>query len=303
MSLLIAGSIAIDNIKTPHDSQEGLLGGSAAYAALAASLFTQPVHLCGIVGQDFPQHHLDMLASKGIRLDNVERSSGDSFTWTGEYHNDMNSRTTHKVALNVLEEWIPNVSANSGPIDIAVLANMSPDNQLQTLAQCPDAKFIVADTMDLWINIANERLHDVMKRIHMLVLNESEAKEFAGTGNLVEAGRRLQAKGPKHVVVKRGEHGSFLFGPGDEFFASSAYPLRSVFDPTGAGDCFLGGMMGWLAAKKNANPDFGDLKQAVVHGSVAASFTCEAFSTQRVEKATQAEVKERLENLRSFTSF
>lgn len=304
MSLLIAGSVAIDNIKTPTDFQEGLLGGSASYASLAASIFTQPVHLCGIVGFDFPPAHLEMLSSKGITLDNLERSDGESFTWTGEYFNDMNTRTTHKVGINVLENWVPNVSAATGDVKIVVLANMSPENQLQTLAQCPSADFVAMDTMDLWISIANERLHDVLKRVDLLVINESEAKEFAETTNLVEAGRRLQAKGPRYVVVKRGEHGSFLFGDGAaEFFSCSAYPLSSVFDPTGAGDCFLGGMMGWLSANGKSKPTFDDLKTAVAHGSVVASFTCEAFSTQRVQSVTAAEVEGRLAELKSYTAF
>jgi cytidine kinase len=164
--------------------------------------------------------------------------------------------------------------------------------------------FIAADTMDLWIEIAHERLHDVLKKIDLLVINEGEAKEFAGTGNLVVAGRRLQAKGPRFVVVKRGEHGSFLFGEKKEdFFACSAYPLHEVFDPTGAGDSFLGGMAGWLAANGKSKPTFADLKTAVVHGSVTASYTCEAFSTLRLQDVTKSDVAARIGELRSFTDF
>jgi len=304
MSLIVAGSIGIDNIITPQEKQEGLLGGSVSYAALAASVFCKPVHLCGVVGHDFPKAHLDMLAARGIELDSLERSSGESFTWTGEYFDDMNTRTTHKVGINVLEHWKPRLSAQAASAKIAVLANMSPDNQIQTLEQCAAAEFVAADTMDLWINIANERLHDMLGRIDLLVINEGEAREFAQTTNLVEAGRRLQAKGPRYVVVKRGEHGSFLFGVGSqEFFACSAYPLSSIFDPTGAGDSFLGGMMGWLAANGKSKPRFDDLKTAVAHGSVTASFTCEAFSTQRLERVTSADVERRLEELRGFTAF
>lgn len=303
MSVIIAGTVALDNVKTPQDSQENLLGGSAAYAALAASIFVQPVHLVGIVGHDFPASHLSLLESKGINLDGVERSSGASFTWTGEYHTDMNSRTTHNVAINVLEHWQPQVAAGGKEARIAVAANMSPDNQIQVLEQCAGADFIAADTMDLWISIANERLHDLLKKVDLLVINDGEAKEFAGTTNLIEAGRRLQAKGPRFVVVKRGEHGSYLFGENGDFFSCSAYPLDSVFDPTGAGDSFLGGMAGWLAANGRTKPTFADLKTAVVHGSVTASFTCEAFSTHKLQKVTAADIKARIDELKAFTGF
>ena len=305
MSILIAGTIALDNVKTPHDSKDNLLGGSASYAALAASVFCKPVHLVGVIGHDFPKAHLDLLESRGVVLDGVERSAGESFTWTGEYFTDMNTRTTHKVAVNVLETWRPVVPAKAAEsARVAVLANMSPDNQMTALEQCTGADFIAADTMDLWIGIANERLHDVLKRVDLLVINDSEAKEFAGTTNLVEAGRRLQEKGPRFVVVKRGEHGSFLFGEGpDDFFACSAFPLHEVHDPTGAGDSFLGGMAGWLAANGRSKPSFADLRTAVVQGSVVASYTCEAFSTHKLQDVTSDDVRRRIDTLRHYTTF
>lgn len=304
MSVVITGTVALDHVKTPQAYQENLLGGSASYASLAAAVFAQPVHLVGIIGKDFPEEHLTMLETRGVSVDGVERSEGDSFTWSGEYFTDMNQRTTHKVAVNVLETWVPKVAGSAAEAKIAVLANMSPDNQLQTVEQCKGATFVAADTMDLWIEIANERLHEVLKKIDLLVINDGEAKEFAGTTNLVEAGRKLQAKGPRFVVVKRGEHGSFLFGEKEEdFFACSAFPLSSVFDPTGAGDTFLGGMAGWLAANGKTTPTFEDLKTAVAHGSVLASFTCEAFSTHRLQQVTAADVAERLAILRGYTAF
>lgn len=303
MSIVIAGTVAIDNVITPQDKKDNLLGGSAAYAALAATVFSRPVHLVGVIGQDFPKEHLSLLEGRGINLDNVERSSGESFTWTGEYFADMNTRTTHKVGINVLEHWKPAVNAEAAASKVAVLANMSPDNQMQMLEQLNGVDFILADTMDLWIEIANERLHDVLKKIDLLVINEGEAREFAGTSNLVAAGRKLQAKGPRFVVVKRGEHGSFLFGEKPEdFFACSAYPLHEVFDPTGAGDSFLGGMAGWLAANGKSKPTFADLKTAVVHGSVTASYTCEAFSTLRLQDVTKNDVASRIAALRGFTA-
>jgi len=303
MSVVIAGTVALDHVKTPQAMQENLLGGSASYASLAASIFCKPVHLVGVVGHDFPPAHLEMLSSHGVDLEGVERNAGESFTWSGEYFDDMNTRTTHKVAVNVLEHWQPNLPETARAATVAVLGNMSPDNQMQTLEQCTGAKFIAADTMDLWIEIANERLHDLLKKIDLLVINDGEAKEFAGTTNLVDAGRRLQAKGPRFVVVKRGEHGSYLFGKNGDFFSCSAYPLDSVFDPTGAGDSFLGGLAGWLAANDKSAPTFDDLKTAVVHGSVVASYTCEAFSTHKLQDVTAADVAARIAELRHFTSF
>ncbi len=304
MSVVIAGTVALDHVKTPQASQENLLGGSASYASLAAAVYARPVHLVGIVGRDFPEAHLDMLAGRGVLLEGLERSEGESFTWSGEYHVDMNQRTTHRVAVNVLEHWQPKVPDAAAEAGIVVLANMSPDNQLQTLEQCGKADFVAADTMDLWIEIAHERLHDVLKKVDLLVINDGEAKEFAGTTNLIEAGRRLQKKGPRFVVVKRGEHGSFLFGEkAEDFFACSAYPLSSVFDPTGAGDSFLGGMAGWLAANGRTRPSFDDLKTAVVRGSVVASFTCEAFSTHRLGQVSREDVEARLAELQRYTAF
>lgn len=304
MSVVIAGTVALDHVKTLRAYQENMLGGSASYASLAAAVFGEPVHLVGVVGRDFPAEHLAMLAERGVSLEALEQTDGESFTWSGEYFDDMNQRTTHRVGLNVLENWLPKVTGAAAEAKIAVLANMSPDNQMQTLDQCGSADFVAADTMDLWIEIANDRLHDVLKRIDLLVINDGEAKEFTGTTNLVEAGRLLQAKGPRFVVVKRGEHGSFLFGEkADEFFACAAYPLSSVFDPTGAGDTFLGGMAGWLAANGCSKPSFENLKSAVVHGSVLASFTCEAFSTHRLQQVTQADVVARMAELKQFTAF
>ena len=296
MSIVIAGTVAIDNVITPHDRKENLLGGSASYAALAASVFCRPVHLVGVIGHDFPKDHLDLLEGRGITLDPPTPPAGPSKA--------TNPPTPPRPATPALGIGSPAVKGAGAEAKIAVLANMSPDNQMQMLEQSGKADFIAADTMDLWIEIAQERLHDVLKKVDLLVINEGEAKEFAGTGNLVVAGRKLQAKGPRFVVVKRGEHGSFLFGEKNEdFFACSAYPLHSVFDPTGAGDSFLGGMAGWLAANGKSKPAFEDLKTAVVHGSVTASYTCEAFSTLRLQDVTKADVAARIAELRSFTAF
>ena len=309
-SIVIGGTIAIDHVKTPEAEAQNLLGGSAAYAALASSFFSRPVNLIGIIGHDFPSEHLEMLETRGVSLGGVERSENESFTWSGEYHTNMNDRTTHRVGLNVLESWQVKVPTESASSEIVVLANMSPDNQLEMLTQCDALKgtdanaskrFIIADTMDLWIEIANDRLHEVLPHLDLFVLNEGEARDLAGTTNLVKAGRILLEKGPRHVVVKLGEFGAMLFSPGGEIFRASAYPLEHVADPTGAGDTFLGGMAGFLASQ--GHPPYSDeiLREAIVKGSILASFTCEAFSTRKLEGLTDADIENRLEVFRKAT--
>ena len=307
-SVIVGGTIAIDHVKTPEAEAADLLGGSAAYAALAASFFSRPVSLVGIIGHDFPQQHLDMLEGRGISLDGVERSQSESFTWSGEYHVNMNERTTHRVGLNVLENWQVKVPVSHAAAPIVVLANMSPDNQMEMLSQCgigangdASGRFVVADTMDLWIEIANERLHDVLPRLDLFVLNEGEARELAGTSNLVRAGRILLEKGPRHVVVKLGEFGAMLFSQGGEIFRSTAWPLEAVADPTGAGDTFVGAMAGYLAAQGPPPYSTAQLRQAVVQGSILASFTCEAFSTRRLEELTADDLEERMLHFRRAT--
>ncbi|MCX6876501.1 MAG: PfkB family carbohydrate kinase [Verrucomicrobia bacterium] len=323
--ILIGGTVAIDHVKTPAAEAANLLGGSASYAALAASYFTTPVHLVGIIGKDFPPEHLALLESRGITLDGLERSSGDSFSWSGEYHENMNDRTTRQVDINVLENWRVKVPPSIAGAPVVVLANMAPENQIQMLDQIVAAAalaassgnsstampFVVADTMDLWIHIANDRLHDVLRRIDLLVINDREAREFVATSNLVVAGQRLLAKGPRHVVIKLGEFGAMLFAAGagsgpaalsaSNFFRCAAFPLHEVADPTGAGDSFLGALAGHLAATDRSHFTFGDLRQAVIEGSVVASFTCEAFSTRRLQELTRTDIEHRRAFLQSIT--
>ncbi len=312
-AVVIGGTIAIDHVKTPEAEAANLLGGSAAYAALAASFFCKPVALVGIVGHDFPKEHLAMLESRGVTLEGVERSENESFTWSGEYHANMNERTTHKVGLNVLENWQVKVPAGPAASNIVVLANMSPDNQMEMLEQCGIAdrgaceRFVIADTMDLWIEIARARLHEVLPQLDLFVLNEGEARELAGTSNLVKAGHLLLEKGPRHVVVKLGEFGAMLFsrnGGGEvEMFRASAWPLAAVADPTGAGDTFLGAMAGYLAAQGPGPYETAALRQAIVRGSMLASFTCEAFSTKRLEELSAGDLEERMRLFRGVTEW
>jgi sugar/nucleoside kinase (ribokinase family) len=315
--VLIGGSIAIDHIKTPTAEGKNLLGGSASFTGFAASYFTSPVHLVGIIGKDFPQEHLDLFASKGIATDGLERSEGDTFSWTGSYHENMNTRDTLAVAVNVLEDWTPKVPTAAANAPIVVLANMHPVNQLQMIDQLTAEKpFIAADTMDLWITIANEELHKVLKKIDLLVINESEAREFCETSNLIIAGQRLLAKGPANVVIKLGEFGAILFAkhsegtihtefslPGADYdlFRCAAFPLTEVADPTGAGDSFLGALAGHLASTGKSEFSFDDLRSAIAYGSVVASFTCEAFSANRLAHLTRQEIDSRLKLLKCLT--
>ena len=302
MSIIIGGTIAIDNVSTPSARADNLLGGSAAYASLAASYYCKPAHLVGIVGHDFPEKHLSMLQEHGVSLEGVEHSEGASFTWTGEYHENMNERTTHLVGLNVLESWNVKIPTEIADSQIVVPANMSPDNQIEMLDQCTaEQKFVVADTMDLWIEIANDRLHDVLQRIDLLVINESEARELAGDGNLIVAGEKLLLKGPRYVVIKLGEFGAILFGPDHAMFRFHAWPLREIVDPTGAGDTFLGAMAGYLASLGGVDFSFDQIRDAIVRGSILASFTCEDFSTRRLETVTEKEIQHRLDGMKAMS--
>lgn len=305
LPVVVGGTIAIDNVKTPTAEETNLLGGSASYAALAASYFTAPVHLVGVVGQDFPQEHLDMLSRHGVTLDGVARSEGDSFTWSGEYLQNMNDRTTHHVAINVLENWSVSLPSTIASAPIMVLANMSPKNQQEMLeATTAKERFVLADTMDLWIEIARDELNEVLKGIDLFVINEGEAREFAGTPNLIKAGQILRDKGPRYVVIKLGEFGAILFGPPEEshgMFRCNAFPLEEVTDPTGAGDTFLGALAGYLASRGHLNFSFEEIRDAVVRGSVVASFTCEAFSTRRLEDLPDADLMQRMELFREMS--
>ena len=303
-SVIVGGTIAIDNVKTPSAEASNLLGGSASYASLATSFYHESVNLVGIIGHDYPQEHLDMLSSQGVDLTGVERSESASFTWSGEYMENMNDRQTHAVALNVLEGWEVKIPQEISASQVVVLANMSPENQLQMLDGCTAVeRYVIADTMDLWIAIANEKLHEVLQRIDLLVINESEAREFAKTSNLVLAGELLLEKGPAHVIIKLGEFGAMMFAKDGSVFRCPAWPLKELADPTGAGDSFLGGMAGYLASLDTLDFNFEHLRQAMVRGSVAASFTCEAFSTQKLQSVTRADLDARMVKLKEISSW
>ncbi len=302
MQVLTVGTVALDSVKTPEAFRADQLGGSASYAALSASYFA-PVFMASIVGRDFPQKYMDLFKSRGINTDSIQVVEGGTFRWSGEYFDDMNTRETREVAVNVLEQYKPTLTPEAAAAEIVLLANCSPDNQLDTLKLMKAPAFVVSDSMDLWISIARERLLDVLKATDLFVINDGEAKQFMETKNTITAGHRLLQLGPKHVVIKKGEHGALLFGPNGQFFSAGAYPLHEVHDPTGAGDSFAGGIAGYLASLGKREFVFADLARSIIHGTVMASYNCESFSTDKLQALTQEEIDSRFAEFRQFSSF
>src|SRR5256884_5929051 len=300
MSLLVVGSIALDTVKTPVEEHADLLGGSASYAALGASFFT-PVNLVGVVGDDFPESEFEFWKSHRIDATGVQRVNGKTFRWSGEYAWDMNTRETRSVALNVFENFQPKLPASYRKTDFVLLANIAPSLQTHVLDQMEEPRFVVADTMDLWIETTRADLDALLPRVDLLILNDSEARELTKETSLIKAGRKIRKSGPKYVAIKKGEHGALLFGE-DEFFSCGAYPLEDIHDPTGAGDTFAGGMAGYLASRKT-DPTFADLRRAVIYGSVVASFNVEAFSLERLRTLSMEEIAKRYETFKLMSPF
>ena len=302
MSVLIVGSIALDTVKTPVEEHADLLGGSASYAAVGASFFTD-VKLVGIVGEDFPKAHIDYFGTRNIDLKGLQIVPGKTFRWSGEYHWDLNTRETRSVDLNVFEHFNPTLPAGYSSSPYVLLANIAPSLQNHVLDQMQKPKFVIADTMDLWINIAKEELLKLLKRVDMLILNDSEARQLTGETSLIKAGERIRKLGPKYVALKKGEHGCLLFGE-DVFFSCGAYPLEDIHDPTGAGDTFAGGLAGWLASNAGEGPvTFGQLRKAVVYGSVLASYNVEAFSLERLRSISLKDVDKRYAAFKAMSHF
>src|SRR5688572_3326372 len=300
MPLLVVGSIAIDNVVTPYDRRDGLLGGSATHFSYAASFFT-PVQLVSVVGGDWPPEHTEFLRKRGIDVSGIQVvPGGKSFRWTGRYEQNMNDRETLDIELDVFGKFEPKLSESARRAEFAFLANAAPATQLKTLEQVSGARLIVADTMELWIQSANVDLMTLFKRIDGLVINDSEAKMLAETENLVLAGHRVRAMGPKFVVIKKGEHGAMFFSE-HETYVMPAFPTEHVVDPTGAGDSFAGGIMGYLAEQDNLDP--ATLKRALAYGVLVASFTVEDFSLDRLRKITRSDIDLRLEQYQKMLSF
>jgi sugar/nucleoside kinase (ribokinase family) len=299
MSVLIVGSTALDSIKTPQAENPRLLGGSASHAAVAASFFG-PVRLVGIVGGDFPARYLNLYRRHNIDLEGLQIAPGKTFHWSGEYEVNMNNRRTLATELGVFETFRPRLPESYRDSPFVLLANIAPSLQSHVLDQMRRPKFVVADTMDLWLNIALADLLKLLRRVDAFVLNESEARQLTQEDNLVRAAKKIHRLGPKHVIVKKGEHGALL-SSGGRLFLSPAFPLHRVVDPTGAGDSFAGGLMGWLAAARG--PVEANLRRAMVYGSAVASFCCEGFGLTATARASRGAVEKRFKALQLLTRF
>jgi cytidine kinase len=299
MSVLIVGSTALDSIKTPEAENPRLLGGSASHAAVAASFFS-PVKLVGVVGDDFPKRYVQLYKRHRIDLAGLQILPGKTFHWSGEYELNMNNRRTLLTELGVFETFTPTLPKLHQGAEFVLLANIAPALQHHVLNQMQRPKFVVADTMDLWLNIALQDLLNLLKRLDAFVLNDSEAHQLTKEDNVFAALKKIHKLGPKYVVIKKGSHGSILSSP-KGFFICPAYPLHQVVDPTGAGDAFVGAMMGFLATAKGSIDEH--IRRAMIYGSVVASFCCEGFGLTRTTRINRAQINQRVKELEKLTRF
>lgn len=297
MSVLIVGSTALDSIKTPKGHHPRLLGGSASYASVAASFFA-PVKMVGVVGDDFPKEHVALYRKHKIDLEGLQIVAGKTFHWSGEYEVNMNNRRTLATELGVFEAFKPHLPVSYQKSPYVLLANIAPSLQSLVLDQMRKPKFVVADTMDLWLNIALPDLLKLLKRVDGFVLNESEAQQLTDENNLIRAAKKIHKLGPKYVIIKKGEHGAILSAKG-KLFATPAFPLEHVEDPTGAGDCFVGGMMGYLAAQGGSVDSH--IRKAILHGSIVASYCCEGFGLTSLTRTTKAAIAKRVKQYEALT--
>ncbi len=299
MGIVVVGTVAFDTIETPFGRGENVLGGSATYFSTSASFFSD-VSLVAVVGDDFPEEHLQFLRSREIDLQGLQQIPGKTFHWSGKYGYDLNEAQTLDTQLNVLLEFKPELPAAYRNTDVLFLANIDPELQLQVLEQVDKPRLTACDSMNFWISSKPEALKEVMKRVDIVVINEGEARMLTGEANLVRAARQIIALGCKRLVVKRGEYGVLMFTD-DTVFAVPAWPLEEVFDPTGAGDTFAGGFMGYLANTGDHSEE--GMRQALVFGSVMASFNVEDFSLNRMKRLTYAEIEARYRSFKGLTSF
>ena len=300
--LVIVGTVAFDAIETPFGKTDKILGGAATFIGLAASHFNIDIAAVSVVGGDFPQEYLDLLTKKNINIDGVEIvKDGKTFFWSGKYHNDMNSRDTLATELNVLADFNPVVPESYKDAEVVMLGNLHPSVQMGVLDQMTTKpKMVILDTMNFWMDCALKELHDVIKKIDVITINDEEARQLTGEYSLVVAARKIHEMGPKYVVIKKGEHGALLFHD-DHMFYAPALPLEEVFDPTGAGDTFAGGFAGYLA--KSEDYSFENMKNAVIYGSTLASFCVEKFGTERMVNLDIEEVHKRMQQFKQLTQF
>lgn len=300
--LLIVGTVAFDAIETPFGKTDKILGGAATYIGLSASFFNLKSAIVSVVGDDFPQEHLDLLTERNIDISGLEIvSGGKTFFWSGRYHNDLNSRDTLATELNVLADFQPKVPQDYKNSDVVMLGNLHPLVQSSVLDQMEtQPKLVVLDTMNFWMDCALPELLDVIKRVDVITINDEEARQLSGEYSLVKAAAKIHTLGPKYVVIKKGEHGALLFHNKEVFFAP-ALPLEDVFDPTGAGDTFAGGFAGFITQSENIS--FENMKNAIIYGSNLASFCVEKFGTERMVELDKEEVVNRLKQFRALTQF
>lgn len=299
MSILVVGSVALDSVETPFGVRERVLGGSATYFATSASFFTD-VNLVGVVGEDFPQEHTDFLTSRNIDLTGLSKVPGETFHWKGRYGYDLNEAQTLETHLNVFASFTPVIPEKYVDAEYLILANIDPELQMEVLNQVKNPKVVACDTMNFWISSKPEALKKVISRVDFFIINEGEARQLSGEVNLVRAARKILDMGVKNLIVKRGEYGVLMFN-GATVFAAPAFPLEEVFDPTGAGDTFAGGFMGYLANTGNLTDE--GVRQAVVFGSVMASFNVEAFSLDRLKTLSYPEIEARYRSFKRMTHF
>lgn len=299
MSVLVVGSVAFDTVTTPFGHREKILGGSATYFSYSCSFFA-PVCLVAVVGEDFPQEHRDLLKGKGINLDGLQVASGQTFHWGGAYRYDMNEAETEFTDLNVFQNFHPQLPPSGRSCEYVLLANIDPDLQLEVLKQVEKPRLVVGDTMNLWIELKKERVREVISHLDILIINDAEARQLTGQVGLKNAANQILDLGPRAVVIKKGEHGALLFTR-QEIFSAPGLPLEKVVDPTGAGDSFAGGFIGHLA--QTGQTSFDALKQAVIYGSVMASFNVEDFSLERLKKIKHNDIKDRYLVFRELANF
>jgi sugar/nucleoside kinase (ribokinase family) len=304
LSILVVGSVALDSIQTPFGKVKDTLGGSATYFSAAAQLYDQ-VNLVAVVGTDFPKEHIDFLKQRGVNLDGLQVVEGKTFRWSGRYSYDMNTAETLDTQLNVFANFHPDLPESYRNSEYVFLANIDPVLQLEVLSQIRKPKLTVLDTMNYWINYRKEVLSQAIAAVDIVLMNEAEARQYANTFSLVRAARKILSQGPKALVVKKGEYGASLFANGDEprrsFFFAPAYPLEKIQDPTGAGDSFAGGFIGYLAQQEHIGKE--EIKRAIIHGSVVASFTVEDFGVERLRTLTMQDIMARYREFKDFTNF
>ena len=299
MSLLVVGSVAFDSVETPFGKAKEAIGGSAMFFSTSASYFNQ-IRLVAVVGSDFPEAEIDFLKSRNVDCKGLHRAEGKTFRWKGKYGFDLNEAITLETQLNVFGDFHPELPSDYRDCEAVFLANIDPTLQLEVLEQVNKPRFVAADTMNYWIDSKREELEKVLRRVNMVIINETEARKIAEEPNIVVAARKIQDLGPEYVVIKRGEYGALCFAQEEVFFAP-AYPLEAVFDPTGAGDTFAGGLLGYLTSRDEITPR--DLRQATVVGCVMASFCVEDFSLEAMRGLTRERIEERFKMFQELSRF